>query len=168
MWFFLSWIFCNLSLFQANAEYPRHNLSAASSTLVELTTRLDFFKEKRSELIEQLHNLDVNYGNAASSQDFIFRPPSPSWNVNTASSVYSFMLLLLLHIYAFLVSTIFFPPLVLGFCWSIYKLELVWLGWVELSCVFLFLFWNNCFLFWWQIGYWLFRASCSVWVLIKE
>ncbi|KAL0435326.1 UNVERIFIED_CONTAM: Rho GTPase-activating protein 7 [Sesamum radiatum] len=34
-------------------EYPRHP-TAASSTLVELTTRLDFFKERRSQLMEQL------------------------------------------------------------------------------------------------------------------
>ncbi|CAL5434049.1 unnamed protein product [Camellia sinensis] len=48
-------------------DYPRHP-SAASSTLVELTTRLDFFKERRSQLMEQLHNLDLNYGTAP--QDF--------------------------------------------------------------------------------------------------
>ncbi|KAF7833322.1 rho GTPase-activating protein 7-like isoform X1 [Senna tora] len=42
-------------------EYSRHP-SVASSTLVELTTRLDFFKERRSQLMEQLHNLDLNYG----------------------------------------------------------------------------------------------------------
>ncbi|KAG2674690.1 hypothetical protein I3760_13G149700 [Carya illinoinensis] len=58
-------------------EYPRHP-SAASSTLVELTTRLDFFKERRSQLMEQLHNLDLNYG--TSSQDFVYRPSSPPWN----------------------------------------------------------------------------------------
>jgi len=59
-------------------DYPRHP-SAASSALVELTTRLDFFKERRSQLMEQLHNLDLNYG-ATSSQDFIYRPSSPPWN----------------------------------------------------------------------------------------
>ncbi|KAJ8770901.1 hypothetical protein K2173_022073 [Erythroxylum novogranatense] len=58
-------------------DYPRHP-SAASSALVELTTRLDFFKERRSQLMEQLHNLDLNYG--TSSQDFIYRPSSPPWN----------------------------------------------------------------------------------------
>jgi hypothetical protein len=47
--------------------------------LVELTTRLDFFKERRSQLMEQLHNLDLNYG-TTSSQDFIYRPSSPPWN----------------------------------------------------------------------------------------
>ncbi|XP_055833276.1 rho GTPase-activating protein 7-like isoform X2 [Solanum dulcamara] len=52
--------------------------SAASSTLVELTTRLDFFKERRSQLMEQLHNLDVNYG--STSQDFMYKPSSPPWN----------------------------------------------------------------------------------------
>ncbi|XP_028803977.1 rho GTPase-activating protein 7 isoform X2 [Neltuma alba] len=59
-------------------EYARHP-SVASSTLVELTTRLDFFKERRSQLMEQLHNLDLNYGSSA-SQDFVYKPPSPSWS----------------------------------------------------------------------------------------
>lgn len=60
-------------------DYPRHP-SAASSALVELTTRLDFFKERRSQLMEQLHNLDLNYG-TTSTQDFVYRPPSsPPWN----------------------------------------------------------------------------------------
>ncbi|KAA8544615.1 hypothetical protein F0562_022614 [Nyssa sinensis] len=59
-------------------DYPRHP-SAASSTLVELTTRLDFFKERRSQLMEQLHNLDLNYG-TASSQDFLYKATSPRWN----------------------------------------------------------------------------------------
>ncbi|GMY16017.1 rho GTPase-activating protein 7 isoform X4 [Fagus crenata] len=62
----------------AEVEYLRHP-SAASSTLVELTTRLDFFKERRSQLMEQLHNLDLNYG-MTSSQDFVYRPSSPPWN----------------------------------------------------------------------------------------
>ncbi|XP_057955054.1 rho GTPase-activating protein 7 isoform X3 [Malania oleifera] len=59
-------------------DYPRHP-SAASSALVELTTRLDFFKERRSQLMEQLHNLDLNYG-SASSQDFAYKPSSPPWS----------------------------------------------------------------------------------------
>ncbi|CAH2072367.1 unnamed protein product [Thlaspi arvense] len=61
-------------------EYPRlnHPSAAASAALVELTTRLDFFKERRSQLMEQLQNLDLNYG--SSSQDFIHRPSSPPWN----------------------------------------------------------------------------------------
>lgn len=59
-------------------DYHRHP-SAASSTLVELTSRLDFFKERRSQLMEQLHNLDLNYG-TSSSQDFAYKPPSPPWN----------------------------------------------------------------------------------------
>ncbi|XVE79003.1 hypothetical protein DITRI_Ditri14bG0023100 [Diplodiscus trichospermus] len=58
-------------------DYPRHP-SAASSALIELTTRLDYFKERRSQLMEQLHNLDLNYG--TSSQDFVYRPPSFPWN----------------------------------------------------------------------------------------
>ncbi|XP_061346282.1 rho GTPase-activating protein 7-like isoform X1 [Gastrolobium bilobum] len=59
-------------------EYARHP-SVASSTLVELNTRLDFFKERRSQLMEQLHNLDLNYGSTA-SQDFVYKPSSPSWS----------------------------------------------------------------------------------------
>ncbi|KAL2535921.1 Rho GTPase-activating protein 7 [Forsythia ovata] len=58
-------------------DYPRHP-SAATSTLVELTTRLDFFKERRSQLMEQLHSLDQNY--ATKSQDFLYKPSSPPWN----------------------------------------------------------------------------------------
>ncbi|MFQ6638694.1 hypothetical protein Gotur_014706 [Gossypium turneri] len=59
-------------------DYTKHP-SAASSALVELTTRLDFFKERRSQLIEQLHNLDLNYG--TSSQEFLYKPSSsPPWN----------------------------------------------------------------------------------------
>ncbi|KAL8240181.1 hypothetical protein R6Q59_013536 [Mikania micrantha] len=42
-------------------DYPRKPPSA----LVELTSRLDFFKERRSQLMEQLHKLDLT-----SSQDF--------------------------------------------------------------------------------------------------
>ncbi|KAE9596304.1 hypothetical protein Lal_00048819 [Lupinus albus] len=59
-------------------EYGRHP-SVASSTLVELTTRLDFFKERRSQLMEQLHNLDLNYG-STTSQDLGYKPSSPSWS----------------------------------------------------------------------------------------
>ncbi|CAA2992208.1 rho GTPase-activating 7-like isoform X1 [Olea europaea subsp. europaea] len=57
-------------------DYPSHP-SAASSTLVELTTRLDFFKERRFQLMEQLHNLDLNYGTM--SQNFEYKPSSPAW-----------------------------------------------------------------------------------------
>ncbi|XP_051141947.1 rho GTPase-activating protein 7-like [Andrographis paniculata] len=59
-------------------EYPRHQSSAASSTLVELTSRLDFFKERRSQLMEQLHNLDLHYG--TTPQDFVYKLSSPPWN----------------------------------------------------------------------------------------
>ncbi|XP_059278056.1 rho GTPase-activating protein 7-like isoform X1 [Lycium ferocissimum] len=58
-------------------DYTRHP-SAASSTLVELTTRLDFFKERRSQLMEQLHNLDLNYG--PTSHQPMYKPSSPPWN----------------------------------------------------------------------------------------
>ncbi|KAK3147210.1 hypothetical protein QOZ80_3BG0279500 [Eleusine coracana subsp. coracana] len=57
-------------------EYGRQPM-VASSTLVELTTRLDFFKERRSQLMEQLHSLDLGHGSAA--QGFPYKPPSP-WN----------------------------------------------------------------------------------------
>lgn len=58
-------------------DYNR-NPSTASSTLVELTTRLDFFKERRSQLMEQLHNLDLNYGTSA--HDLVYKSSSPRWN----------------------------------------------------------------------------------------
>ncbi|XP_047970531.1 rho GTPase-activating protein 7-like isoform X2 [Salvia hispanica] len=58
-------------------DYHRQPL-AASSALVELTTRLDFFKERRSQLMEQLHNLDLNYG--STPQDFAYKPSSPPWH----------------------------------------------------------------------------------------
>ncbi|KAH6814308.1 Rho GTPase activation protein with PH domain-containing protein [Perilla frutescens var. frutescens] len=62
-------------------EYPGNpsaSASASSSTLVELTTRLDFFKERRSQLMEQLQNLDLNY--ASMPQDFVYKLSSPPWN----------------------------------------------------------------------------------------
>lgn len=56
-------------------DYGRQPM-VASSTLVELTTRLDFFKERRSQLMEQLHSLDLGHGSA--SQGFPYnKPPSP-------------------------------------------------------------------------------------------
>ncbi|XP_074331858.1 rho GTPase-activating protein 7-like isoform X2 [Apium graveolens] len=59
-------------------DYPRHQ-SVASSTLVELTSRLDFFKERRSQLMEQLHSLDLNNG-TGSPQDFAYQPSTPNWS----------------------------------------------------------------------------------------
>nr|DAD29315.1 TPA_asm: hypothetical protein HUJ06_030783 [Nelumbo nucifera] len=59
-------------------EYLRQP-SVASSALVELTTRLDFFKERHSQLMEQLHNLDLGYG-ATSPPGLLYKPSSPSWN----------------------------------------------------------------------------------------
>lgn len=62
------------------ADYHhRHPPLVASSTLVELTTRLDFFKERRSQLMEQLHNLDLNHGTSSFSQGSAYRS-SPPWN----------------------------------------------------------------------------------------
>ncbi|KAI8573294.1 hypothetical protein RHMOL_Rhmol01G0267100 [Rhododendron molle] len=55
----------------SEVNYPRHP-TAASSTLVELTSRLDFFKERRSQLMEQLHNLDLN-SRTAHSHDFAYK-----------------------------------------------------------------------------------------------
>ncbi|KAK1316910.1 hypothetical protein QJS10_CPA05g00821 [Acorus calamus] len=55
-------------------ESQRH--PPATSALVELTTRLDFFKERRSQLMEQLHNLDLSYGMA--SQGLVYKA-SPPW-----------------------------------------------------------------------------------------
>ncbi|KAL3620333.1 Rho GTPase-activating protein 7 [Castilleja foliolosa] len=63
---------------EAMMDYPRHP-SAASSTLVELTSRLDFFKERRSQLMEQLQNLDLNFGSTP-HQDLVHKPSSPSWS----------------------------------------------------------------------------------------
>ncbi|KAK8460984.1 hypothetical protein SEVIR_2G430200v4 [Setaria viridis] len=57
-------------------EYGRPP-AVPSSTLVELTTRLDFFKERRSQLMEQLHSLDLGHGSA--SHGFPYKPSSP-WN----------------------------------------------------------------------------------------
>jgi hypothetical protein len=58
---------------QQGVEYGR----PPSSTLVELTTRLDFFKERRSQLMEQLHSLDLGHG--STSHGFPYKPSSP-WN----------------------------------------------------------------------------------------
>ncbi|KAL1555193.1 rho GTPase-activating protein 7-like isoform X2 [Salvia divinorum] len=59
------------------AENPQ-NPAATSSTLVELTTRLDFFKEMRSQLMEKLHKLDLN--NGSMPHDFVYKLSSPPWN----------------------------------------------------------------------------------------
>ncbi|KAK1678248.1 hypothetical protein QYE76_039096 [Lolium multiflorum] len=57
-------------------EYGRQP-PVPSSTLVELTTRLDFFKERRSQLMEQLHSLDLGHG--STPQGFPYKSSSP-WN----------------------------------------------------------------------------------------
>ena len=64
-------------------DFPRQT-SVAASTLPELTTRLDFFKKWRPQLMEQLHDLDVNYGLGISHDDF-HRPSQPSWSWLDAS-----------------------------------------------------------------------------------
>ncbi|KAI5070535.1 hypothetical protein GOP47_0014878 [Adiantum capillus-veneris] len=51
-----------------------------SYALVELSSRLDFFKERRSQLMEQLHNLDLKFTSSPSSvnsQDGTYS--SPQW-----------------------------------------------------------------------------------------
>ncbi|KAF5204248.1 Rho gtpase-activating protein [Thalictrum thalictroides] len=58
--------------------YQRHP-STTSSALVELTTRLDFFKERRNQLMEQLYSLDLN-NELGSSHGFAYKPSSPPWN----------------------------------------------------------------------------------------
>ncbi|XP_062188460.1 rho GTPase-activating protein 7-like isoform X2 [Phragmites australis] len=58
------------------SEYGRQQ-SVPSSTLVELTTRLDFFKERRSQLMEQLHGLDLGHGSASHGSPY--KSSSP-WN----------------------------------------------------------------------------------------
>lgn len=75
LWWWLN-IYIYILFFSQETENVR-NLSLASSTLVELTTRLDFFKERRSQLMEQLHNLDINNG---TPHEFMYKPPSPRWN----------------------------------------------------------------------------------------
>ncbi|XP_039833908.1 rho GTPase-activating protein 7-like isoform X8 [Panicum virgatum] len=64
------------SMDSKGVEYGR-SPAVPSSTLVELTTRLDFFKERRSQLMEQLHSLDLGHGSA--SHGFPYKP-SPPWN----------------------------------------------------------------------------------------
>lgn len=50
-----------------------------SYALVELSSRLDFFKERRSQLMEQLHNLDLKFTppSSANSQEGTYS--SPQW-----------------------------------------------------------------------------------------
>jgi AcrR family transcriptional regulator len=67
----------NTSKLSEGIEHPKQP-SLASSTLVELTSRLDFFKERRSQLMEQLHSLDLSHG--PTSQAFQYNKPSPPWN----------------------------------------------------------------------------------------
>uniref|UniRef100_A0A1D1XKN5 Rho GTPase-activating protein 24 n=1 Tax=Anthurium amnicola TaxID=1678845 RepID=A0A1D1XKN5_9ARAE len=55
-------------------EYHRQP-SVASSTLVELTARLDFFKERRSQLMEQLHSLDLSHGTSSQGPRYNASPP---------------------------------------------------------------------------------------------
>ncbi|ONM25824.1 Rho GTPase-activating protein 7 [Zea mays] len=66
----------NIARTTEGVEYGRPP-TVPSSTLVELTTRLDFFKERRSQLMEQLHSLDLGHGSA--SHGFPYKSSSP-WN----------------------------------------------------------------------------------------
>ncbi|KAK9062702.1 hypothetical protein SSX86_019891 [Deinandra increscens subsp. villosa] len=63
-----------------NSRNPLAAAAPSSSTLVELTTRLDLFKERRSQLMEQLHNLDLRY-----TQGFTYEQQPPSWNIHKRS-----------------------------------------------------------------------------------
>ncbi|XP_078442596.1 rho GTPase-activating protein 7-like isoform X2 [Wolffia australiana] len=62
-----------------NPEAVDHDVtrppSVASATLVELTARLDFFKERRSQLMKQLHNLDVGHTGSPHGLRFKASPP---------------------------------------------------------------------------------------------
>nr|VDD33980.1 unnamed protein product [Brassica oleracea] len=60
----------------ARHEHNNHPPPGASAALMELTTRLDFFKERRSQLMQQIHNLDLSYGSSSS----VHRSSSPPWN----------------------------------------------------------------------------------------
>lgn len=57
----------------SQGQGPSHRPSpTASSALVELTTRLDFFKERRSQLMDQLNSLDPSLvPSSLSSHDLI-------------------------------------------------------------------------------------------------
>lgn len=59
------------------AVYQRHTVP--SSALVELSSRLDFFKERRSQLMEQLHNLDLTFTSPSSVNSHDGMYSSPSW-----------------------------------------------------------------------------------------
>ncbi|CAL5061235.1 unnamed protein product [Urochloa decumbens] len=69
-------VLVNIPRTTEGVEYGRPP-AVPSSTLVELTTRLDFFKERRSQLMEQLHSLDLGHGSG--SHTFPYKPSSP-WN----------------------------------------------------------------------------------------
>lgn len=70
--------FMDVEMSNATGVYQRP--SVASSALVELTTRLDFFKERRSQLVEQLHNLDSSFTpNPMNTHDLVYSS-SPPWN----------------------------------------------------------------------------------------
>uniref|UniRef100_A0A0D6QZ37 Rho-GAP domain-containing protein n=1 Tax=Araucaria cunninghamii TaxID=56994 RepID=A0A0D6QZ37_ARACU len=56
-----------------STEYQRQPVT--SSALVELTTRLDFFKERRSQLMQQLHNLDLTFTPASHGLMYNTSPP---------------------------------------------------------------------------------------------
>lgn len=65
----------NSSISNSTSKVTERQPSIASAGLLGLTTRLDFFKERRSQLMEQLHNLDSTYG---ASQGMLFKT-SPPW-----------------------------------------------------------------------------------------
>ncbi|KAL5720208.1 hypothetical protein ACHQM5_012895 [Ranunculus cassubicifolius] len=57
--------FCNQDRKQRTGVIEENQIHLSSSTLVDLTRRLDFFKERRSELIQQLDNLNLGYASSS-------------------------------------------------------------------------------------------------------
>eukprot|EP00250_Pteridium_aquilinum_P012767 c20929_g1_i2 orf=1058-3787(+) len=59
------------------AMYQRQQVT--STALAELTSRLDFFKERRSQLVEQLQNLDSSLTPSLVNGHDLICPSSPPW-----------------------------------------------------------------------------------------
>ena len=70
--------------------------STTCLALVELTTHLDFSKERHSQLMGQLHNIDLNYKLNYS------RTPLPSWPLWCTSSSCFFFLFLFLSLWFYM------------------------------------------------------------------
>lgn len=70
-------VFMDVEMSNPGGVYQRQ--AVASSALVELTTRLDFFKERRSQLMEQLHNLDSSFTPIPVNTHDLMYSSSPPW-----------------------------------------------------------------------------------------